>query len=55
MAKREFEDDEDSEEFRALKRAVGKRIGALRIDRGLSWREVAELAQIKTTNPDTRE
>ena len=36
MAKRRVEDYEDSDEYNALKRAIGKRIRTLRIARGLS-------------------
>jgi transcriptional regulator with XRE-family HTH domain len=50
MAKRRVDDYEDSEEYFALKRAIGKRMRALRMDRGLSGRKVAELAEISTAN-----
>ena len=36
MAKRRVDDYEDSDEYIALKRAIGKRIRTLRIARGLS-------------------
>jgi transcriptional regulator with XRE-family HTH domain len=38
--------DDDSEEFRALKKAIGKHLRELRTDRGFSAREVAEMAQV---------
>ena len=48
MAERRVGDRDDSEEFRALKKAIGKHLRGLRIERGLSGRKVAELAQIST-------
>jgi transcriptional regulator with XRE-family HTH domain len=48
MAERRVEDHDDSEEFRALKKAIGKLLRELRIERRLSGRKVAELAQIST-------
>ena len=39
MAKRRVDDYEDSEEYIALKRAIGKRIRTLRIAKGLSAKE----------------
>src|ERR1700722_4385076 len=48
MAERRVGDRDDSEEFRALKKAIGKHLRGLRIERGLSRRKVAELAQIST-------
>jgi transcriptional regulator with XRE-family HTH domain len=50
MAKRRAEDYEDSDEYNALKRAVGKRIRTLRIARGLSAKQLADVADISPTN-----
>ena len=50
MAKRRVDDYEDSEEYIALKRAVGKRIRTLRVAKGLSAKNLADLAEISTTN-----
>ena len=46
MAERRVGDDEDSEQFRALKKAIGKHLRELGTDRGFSAREVAEMAQV---------
>ena len=48
MAERRVGDRDDSEEFRALKKAIGKHLRGLRIERGPLGRKVAELAQIST-------
>src|SRR5260370_6542354 len=50
MAKRRAEDYEDSDEYLALKRAIGKRIRTLRIARGLSAKNLSDLAEISSTN-----
>jgi transcriptional regulator with XRE-family HTH domain len=50
MAKRRVDDYEDSEVYFALKRAIGKRIRTLRLDRGLSAKTLADLAQISSAN-----
>ena len=50
MAKRRVEDYEDSDEYNALKRAIGKRIRTLRIARGLSAKALSDLAEISSTN-----
>ncbi len=50
MAKRRTDDYEDSEEYYELKRAVGKRIRALRIERELSGKRLADLAQVSSVN-----
>jgi len=50
MAKRRVEDYEDSDEYNALKRAIGKRIRTLRIARGLSAKSLSDLAEISSTN-----
>jgi transcriptional regulator with XRE-family HTH domain len=50
MAKRRAEDYEDSDEYNALKRAIGKRIRTLRMARGLSAKNLADLAEISSTN-----
>jgi transcriptional regulator with XRE-family HTH domain len=50
MAKRRAEDYEDSEEYNALKRAIGERIRTLRIARGLSAKSLSDLAEISSTN-----
>ena len=50
MAKRRVDDYEDSDEYLALKRAIGKRIRTLRTERGLSAQALSELAEISATN-----
>jgi transcriptional regulator with XRE-family HTH domain len=50
MAKRRVDDYEDSDEYVALKRAIGKRIRTLRIGRGLTVKNLADLAEISSTN-----
>jgi transcriptional regulator with XRE-family HTH domain len=50
MAKRRVDDYEDSDEYVALKRAIGKRIRTLRVARGLSAKNLADLAEISSTN-----
>jgi transcriptional regulator with XRE-family HTH domain len=50
MAKRRVDDYEDSDEYLALKRAIGKRIRTLRTARGLSAKNLADLAEISSTN-----
>ena len=50
MAKRRVEDYEDSDEYNALKRAIGKRIRTLRIAKGLSAKSFSDLAEISSTN-----
>ena len=50
MARRRQEDYEDTDEYRSLQQALGKRIRRLRMARGISQRNFAELAGISYTN-----
>jgi transcriptional regulator with XRE-family HTH domain len=50
MKRRRSELEEDTDEYRELQQGLGKRLRRLRLARSISQRQLAELADISTTN-----